>query len=89
LTATYPRSGYITAEQLKESAEQVEVPQNDEFGECLPWVLRVIGKLGEEGGLNVKNVEALGKEFEDFAAGNKAFVRRRVFPNVRASRFCY
>ncbi|KAF8073888.1 hypothetical protein FPV67DRAFT_773038 [Lyophyllum atratum] len=80
--------GAITVDQLKACAELVEVPQNDEFGECVPWVLRVVEKLGEEGRLNVRDVEALGKEFEEFAVGNKAFARRATFPNVGVSQFC-
>ncbi|KAG5642142.1 hypothetical protein DXG03_003572 [Asterophora parasitica] len=68
--------GVITAEDLRAAAESVEVPQNDEFGECLPWVLRLVEKLGHEGRLNVRDVDALGKEFEEFAEGNKAFARR-------------
>lgn len=80
--------GVPTPEQLRASAEQVAVPLNDEFGECVPWVLRVVERLGEEGCLDVRDVEALGREFEEFAAGNRAFARRDVFPNVPASRFC-
>lgn len=80
--------GAIALDQLEEYAALVPVPQNDEFGECLPWVLKVVEQLRGGGLLSVTSVEALGKEFEEFAAGNKAYARRTTFPNLRMSSFC-
>ncbi|KAF8467521.1 hypothetical protein JB92DRAFT_3060263 [Gautieria morchelliformis] len=80
--------GEISTEQLDEAAASVPPPPNDEFGECLPWVLRVVQRLNEMGLVNLTNVDELGREFEDFAAGNKIYATRQKFPNVKASAFC-
>ena len=81
-------NGKISIEQLEEAAASLPPPANDKFGECLPWVLRVVRRLSEMGLVNLANVDELGREFEDFAAGNKVYATRQKFPNVKASAFC-
>ncbi|KAL6300166.1 hypothetical protein BKA93DRAFT_545935 [Sparassis latifolia] len=80
--------GAISVEQLQETAASVSAPQNDDFGECLPWSLRVLQKLHDMGLLNVMDIDGLGREFEEFAAGNQAYARRDRFPNIAVSHFC-
>ncbi|KAF7798612.1 hypothetical protein EIP86_009834 [Pleurotus ostreatoroseus] len=80
--------GIITKEQLEEAAASVPVPENDTFGECLPWILQVVQKLNEAGLVKLVDVEALGKEFEAFAESNRVFATSTRFPNVRTSEFC-
>jgi hypothetical protein len=79
--------GEIPLEALEVAATAVPVPQNDEFGECLPWVLRVVQKLHEMGLLELVDSYQLGQEFTSFAAGNKAFATRTKIPNVKVSKF--
>ncbi|KAG2121907.1 hypothetical protein DEU56DRAFT_88812 [Suillus clintonianus] len=81
-------AGPIALEQLQEAAQSVPAPQNDEFGECLPWVLAVVQKLHDMGLVVLKDAEALQVEFVRFAEGNKAYARRDKFPNIAASQFC-
>ncbi|KAF8582249.1 hypothetical protein K439DRAFT_1647659 [Ramaria rubella] len=71
--------GEVT-EQLENAAASVPAPPNDEFGECLP--------LHEMGVVNLTDAGGLGKEFQDFAAGNTAFATRRRFSNVKAAKSC-
>ncbi|KAH7883412.1 hypothetical protein F5I97DRAFT_1814922 [Phlebopus sp. FC_14] len=85
--------GAITSEQLQDIAQTVSVPQNAMFGECRPWVLKVVEKLCEAGLLVLKDgasVEMLGREFEEFAGGDrlKAYARRDRFPEVMVSKYC-
>jgi hypothetical protein len=80
--------GPISLEQLQEAAQSVPTPQNDDFGECFPWVLAVIRKLHEMGIVTLMDAEALKDEFTRFAKGNRAYARRDKFPNVAASQFC-
>ncbi|PSR71631.1 hypothetical protein PHLCEN_2v12484 [Hermanssonia centrifuga] len=80
--------GEITREQLEEVAMSTAVPDNDEFGECFPWVLRVIEGLHEKGLVRLENIEDLKKEFQEFAEGNRMYATSSRFPNVRTSRFC-
>ncbi|KAF8512256.1 hypothetical protein JB92DRAFT_2723839 [Gautieria morchelliformis] len=80
--------GEVTIEQLEEAAASVPPPANDEFGECLPWALRTVQKLDEMGLVKLTDADELGKEFETFAVGNKAYATRRKFPNVQVSEFC-
>jgi hypothetical protein len=61
---------------------------NDQFGECLPWVLRAVEKLHEAELVNLIDVKLLRNEFEEFTAGNRAFATRFKFPNVKASDYC-
>lgn len=80
--------GPITTSQLKLHAESVTVPDNGEFGECLPWVMRVVDRLQEAGLLQVTDLDLLKDEFQEFAGGNRAFARRDKFPNVKVSTYC-
>jgi hypothetical protein len=58
----------ITPAQLQEAAQAVLTPQNDESGECLPWVLAVVYWKLHDIELVVSNdVEALQDEFARFA----------------------
>ncbi|KAG5353524.1 hypothetical protein J132_10157 [Termitomyces sp. J132] len=81
--------GPITTDQLKLYAGSVAVPDNDEFGECLPWVMRVVDKLQEAGLLQGTDLDLLKDEFQAFASGNRAFARRDRCPNVKVSAFCH
>lgn len=81
-------AGQITAELLEEAAASVPAPENDLFGECLPWVLRVVQKLHEMGFPCLVDGEGLGNEFSSFADGNRVFATRTKFPNVKVSEFC-
>ncbi|KAF8908507.1 hypothetical protein CPB84DRAFT_1813282 [Gymnopilus junonius] len=65
----------------------IAAPSNDEFGECLPWVLSVVQKLHDIGLLNLIDTDGLAKEFEEFAAGNNSYARRDKFPNVKISQY--
>lgn len=80
--------GGPTAEQLKEAASTTYVPENDEFGECVPWVFGVIQRLQKMDLLSVVDIHALQAEFEGFAAGNQSYARRDKFPNVAVSIHC-
>ncbi|KAI0087777.1 hypothetical protein BDY19DRAFT_953143 [Irpex rosettiformis] len=81
-------TGDITVNQLCEAASAVPVPDNDQFGECGPWVFKTIEKLHEMGVLTLVDVVALEKEFGVFAEGNRAYARRDRFPNVAVSLHC-
>ncbi|EGO04000.1 hypothetical protein SERLA73DRAFT_175718 [Serpula lacrymans var. lacrymans S7.3] len=81
-------AGSITVAQLEEAAMSVPAPDNDEFGECLPWVLQVVQTLHDMDLIVLTDIKDLGKEFEEFATGNKAYATRTKFPNVKASQFC-
>jgi hypothetical protein len=80
--------GGITLEQLTSVAKSVAVPENDEFGECFPWVLKVVEMLHTNGYLTVSSLSGLQDEFCAFANGNRAYARRDKFPNVAISTFC-
>ena len=69
-------NGEISTEQLEEAAASVPPPPNDEFGKCLPWVLRVVQRLNEMGLITLTNVDELGRESEDFAAENTVYAAR-------------
>jgi hypothetical protein len=81
-------TGRITPMRLQEAAQAVPVPQSDEFGECLPWVLAVVRKLHKMELVALTDAEALQDEFARFAEGNKAYARRDKYPNVAVSQFC-
>ena len=81
-------SRIVTPEQLREAARAVPPPDNDEFGECAPWVWRVLEKLSEGGLVNLKDVKLLEEEVSAFATGNRAYARRDRFPNVMVSQYC-
>lgn len=81
-------AGELTIDQLEAVAKTVPVPENDDFGECGPWVLRVIEELHKQGLVVLVDGESLKQEFDTFAGGNMAFARRDRFPNVMASQFC-
>lgn len=82
--------GVITKNQLENTAKTIAVPQNDEFGECLPWALRVVESLNALGLVALKDdgVAALEHEFTEFAAGNRSYATRTRFPNVKISSIC-
>ncbi|KZW03234.1 hypothetical protein EXIGLDRAFT_725691 [Exidia glandulosa HHB12029] len=81
-------AGAVTVDQLRAAAESVPAPENDEFGECGPWVWRVVAILNEQGLLDIDDISALTEEFTTFAAGNTPYARRDRFPNVAVSKFC-
>ncbi|KAI0790916.1 hypothetical protein C8Q75DRAFT_79854 [Abortiporus biennis] len=82
----------ISEEKLEQVAREIDVPQNDEFGECLPWAMRCVTKLDELGLVKLVDheqaIDKLRNEFEEFAERNKAYARRDKFPNVAVSKFC-
>ena len=73
---------------LKEASRSAPVPDDDEFGECAPWVLRAIQVLAEKGIVALDDVESLADEVREFAEGSRAYARRGKFPNVKVSEFC-
>ncbi|KAI0761484.1 hypothetical protein BD413DRAFT_242567 [Trametes elegans] len=80
--------GQITVDQLKAAASVVPAPNNDTFGECGPWVLKVVEYLDKEGLLTLKNAAALVDEFNTLATSSRGFARRDRFPNVAVSENC-
>lgn len=83
--------GAITRPQLEDAAKQVQMPDNDEFGECGPWVCRVVEELLRRGLVRLQEgatVEELKDEFDEFARGNRAYARRDRFPNIKVSQKC-
>lgn len=75
----------VTKEILEAAAENVTVPAGNEIGECLPWVLKVVGKLHEGGYLSLTSIDHLGQEFDDFAGRNKDYANRNTYPNTISS----
>ncbi|THU81099.1 hypothetical protein K435DRAFT_785158 [Dendrothele bispora CBS 962.96] len=82
----------VTVEMLEDVVGlkgEVEVPENDVFGECFDWVMRVVRSLKGKGLMNMVNgggengdLDELKKEFREFVEGNRAYARRDRFPNV-------
>lgn len=82
-------AGEITLNHLKTAAaRQVSVPENDRFGECGPWVYKVVEELHKLGMVKLVDVQELATEFNAFAAGNRSFTWRDRFPNLDISRWC-
>ena len=81
-------AGQVNVGQLHDAASAVPVPEHGEFGACGPWVYAVVRELHKRGLVVLIDAEALEKEFEAFAVGNKAYARRDRFPNVVASQYC-
>lgn len=81
-------AGEITVSQLQIAAKLVPVPENDNFGECGPWVYRVVEELHNLGLIALVDAQELAKEFNAFAAESKAFARRDRFPNLAVSLYC-
>ncbi|KAJ8523178.1 hypothetical protein ONZ45_g296 [Pleurotus djamor] len=81
-------SPVIGVDKLIEVAKTVSVPASDEFGECSPWVRRVLEALDEHRWVKLKDAPELEKEFNAFAEGSRTFARRDRFPNVGVSQFC-
>ena len=79
----------ISTEQLEEAAASVPPPPNDEFGECLLWVLHVVQRLNEMGLVNLTNVDELGRKFEDFVAGNKVYATTQKFPIFQSKKWVF
>ncbi|EJC99850.1 uncharacterized protein FOMMEDRAFT_160296 [Fomitiporia mediterranea MF3/22] len=80
--------GELTISQLEDVAKTVHVPENDEFGECGPWVFRVVEELHKFGLVVLLDGERLSQEFAAFAGESAEFARRDRFPNVMVSQFC-
>ncbi|KAA1477864.1 hypothetical protein DENSPDRAFT_829320 [Dentipellis sp. KUC8613] len=81
-------AGEITLEQLQDTASAIPVPDNDHFGECGPWVFKVVQELHARGLVVLTDIGALEEEFNTLADGSRAFARRDKFPNVAVSKFC-
>lgn len=77
----------LPLDQLLEAASAVPAPDNDDFGECGPWVWHVLEKLHERNLIVLQDTNAVAEEVEAFTARNKAYARRDRFPNVAASQF--
>lgn len=78
----------LDAAVLEEAARSVPVPDNDEFGECGPWVFGVLQVLAEKSIVELEEVQKLADEVREFAEGSRAYARRDRFPNVKMSEFC-
>ena len=81
-------AGQIAVEQLVNAAAAVSVPRNDTFGECNPWVFKVVQELHKMNLLALNDIDALKAEFDALATSSRAFARRDRFPNVAISQFC-
>jgi hypothetical protein len=78
-----------TAEKIiEEIALAVPAPENGDFGECAPWVLKLVQALHQEGIVELNDVERLGEEVDSFARGSRAYARRDKLPNLATSKFC-
>ncbi|KAJ3530125.1 hypothetical protein NMY22_g8706 [Coprinellus aureogranulatus] len=82
--------GAITLSQLEDAAKEVPVPDNDTFGECGPWICKVVEELHRRDLVKLSGgtADELKAEFDEFAAGNRAYARRDRFPNVQVSTRC-
>ncbi|VDB93426.1 unnamed protein product [Peniophora sp. CBMAI 1063] len=78
----------IDAVVVEEAARSVHVPENDEFGECGPWVFNVLEVLGEKGVVELDDTQKLADEVRELAEGSRAYARRDRFPNVKVSEHC-
>jgi len=85
LTSLLKIGGPIAPEALFEASKEVPVPENDEFGECLPWAMALVEKLDKQGLIRVQSIEELVTELEAFVNGNRAYARRNMCPNVAVS----
>ncbi|KAH6913292.1 hypothetical protein BKA70DRAFT_1183155 [Coprinopsis sp. MPI-PUGE-AT-0042] len=74
---------------LTEAAKSIPPPENDDFGECAPWVFRVLDALATRGVLTVVDREKLEEEVDSFARCSRAFARRDKLPNISVSQFCH
>ena len=88
LTSLLRIGGPVAPELLIEISKEVPVPENDEFGECFPWVMLLIRTLCGRDLVDVSSMEDLATEFAEFVEGNKAYARRDRFPRVATSKFC-
>ncbi|KAF9001705.1 hypothetical protein BDQ17DRAFT_1307101 [Cyathus striatus] len=79
-----------TAEAIIEAAAlDIPPPANDEFGECVPWVLKLVQALHAKGIVELADLEKLREEVDSFASGSRAYARRDKFPNLATSKFCH
>ena len=78
----------ITKKQLDEVALSVAVPEGDTFGECLPWVLRLIEALDTAGLLSLESITSLKEEFNAAIGDNRGRARTDKDPNVTVSKYC-
>ncbi|KIM39659.1 hypothetical protein M413DRAFT_194663 [Hebeloma cylindrosporum] len=88
LTSLLKIGGPTARELLIEVSKEVPVPENNEFGECFPWVMALVRILHERGVVEVSCVDDLATEFAEFIEGNKGYARRDRFPRVATSKFC-
>jgi hypothetical protein len=81
-------AGAISKEQLEKVASSVSVPEGDTFGECLPWVLCLVGALDKAGLLSLKSITGLEDEFNHATKANRALARSDRDPSVTVSQNC-
>ncbi|KAJ7281896.1 hypothetical protein C8J57DRAFT_1123839 [Mycena rebaudengoi] len=81
-------AGAITLVELRAAAAAVPPPDNDRFGECEPWMSRVVEQLHALNLVVCTDVNQMVEEFHTFATKNRAYARRDKFPNVAVSQFC-
>jgi hypothetical protein len=84
----YADARAITKKQLDEVALSVAVPEGDTFGECLPWVLRLIEALDTAGLLSLESITSLEEEFNAAIGDNRGRARTDKDPNVTVSKHC-
>jgi hypothetical protein len=80
--------GIIDDAQMIGATQAIPAPQNDTFGECKPWIYRVVKQLHDSGLLELKDADALSQEVEAHAIGSNDYARRDKFPNVAVSKNC-
>lgn len=86
--ASDPDSLRVLDEIIDAAALEIPPPDNDEFGECAPWAIRLVKGLHERGVVELVDEEKLAEEVDEFARGSKAFASRNKFPNLASSKFC-
>ena len=59
LTSLLKVGGPVARELLIEVSKEVPVPENDEFGECFPWVMALVQALHGRGLLDVSSMNDL------------------------------
>ncbi|TFK34417.1 hypothetical protein BDQ12DRAFT_613599, partial [Crucibulum laeve] len=83
------RLGNKVEAKLEAAARAVEPPSNDSFGECVPWVFKVLAVLHEQDVMELVDQEKLAEEVDASARQSRPYARRDRFPNLAVSSFCH
>jgi hypothetical protein len=80
--------GPLAPSDLDQITRRVLVPVGNDFGLCLHWVRAALEHLQGGDIITITNIDELMKEFCTFAAGNRRFAVRNLYPNLMVSQFC-